>query len=107
MQEQTDKPVSEVLYDLYISSKDKVKEEIYFRLFFSDFIQEDASEFIDKVVAYNLYMSILGHEMSIVFPKDVLKITDSKQPDQGVEIKPDRIEMTSIRTKEKNTLNSL
>jgi hypothetical protein len=101
MQEQTDKPVSEVLYDLYISSKDKVKEEIYFRLFFSDFIHEDASEFIDKVIAYNLYMSILGHEMSIVFPKDVLKITDSKQPDQGVEIKPDRIEMTSIRTKEK------
>lgn len=104
IQEQTDRLSSDILYDIYISSKEKERERINFELFFGNFIHENPDEFIDKVLAYNISVSISDNKLGVFFPKDILEIINTKPSDKDFEVKPNRIEMKTISTREKRCI---
>ena len=105
IQKQTKRLGSDVLYDIYIKSFDKDREESNFRVFFRKITNEDADLYIDAVVAYNAEITIPGNELSIIIPKNTLKIINPKSSSKNnIEINPRQIEMKVINTTEKKCI---
>lgn len=102
---QTERYSSDVLYDIYIKSKDKKKEQYNFDNFFKSFSSEYyMSEFIDKTISYEANLNISNKDISVIFPQDIIQTfrkSDNEQfvlSTENLEIKPELIEMKSINT---------
>lgn|GEM_PF-1977372 len=96
IQKQMKRLSSDVLYDIYIHSKDEETERSRFRALFRKAVDEDIDKYIDDVVAYNVLINIPENQFAITFPKNVFKIISDKN--NSFEINPNQIVMKSVYT---------
>lgn len=104
----TNKYSSSVLYDVYISDKNKVREEQNLRQYFRSYLSEDMPTFISDIISYQGSVNLVNKNISILFPKEIIQLVEKDKEnnleiplDEEFKINPFAIEYKSIITKEK------